>query len=113
MKILLTCLALLWPLAAAAQFLEAPKSVSDCERIKNDLAYNQCLASFGPKRGERGAGGATIGEDDDAPVTRPKRGGRSSLRTRGGRQAAAFDVMSGTRGRARSTPGATPRNARR
>lgn len=26
----------------------APRSVSECERLKNDLAYNQCLASFGP-----------------------------------------------------------------
>ncbi|MGU3361012.1 hypothetical protein ACLBWX_11815 [Methylobacterium sp. M6A4_1b] len=26
----------------------APRSVSDCERLKNDLAYNQCLAMFGP-----------------------------------------------------------------
>jgi hypothetical protein len=30
-----------------------PASVSDCERIQNALAYNECLASFGPKVGER------------------------------------------------------------
>ena len=72
--------------------------MSDCERIKSDLAYNQCLASFGPKRGERGAGGATVGEDEDGPAaTRSQRGGRSARRARGGRQAAAFDVMSGKR----------------
>ena len=31
-----------------AQAQGAPRSVSDCERLKNDLAYNQCLALFGP-----------------------------------------------------------------
>lgn len=25
-----------------------PRSVGECERLKNDLAYNQCLAMFGP-----------------------------------------------------------------
>lgn len=40
----------LLPFAALAQ---TPASVSDCERIQNALAYNECLASFGPKVGER------------------------------------------------------------
>lgn len=31
---------------AAAQ--GAPRAVSECERLKNDLAYNQCLSMFGP-----------------------------------------------------------------
>ena len=34
------------PGAALAQ--GAPRSVGDCERIKGDLAYNQCLSLFGP-----------------------------------------------------------------
>jgi len=25
-----------------------PRSIGECERLKNDLAYNQCLAMFGP-----------------------------------------------------------------
>jgi hypothetical protein len=105
MKSLLTCLMLLCPLAAAAQSPEAPRSASDCERIKGDLAYNQCLASFGPKRGERGVGGATVGEDDDGPaVTRSQPAPRPTTRTRGGRQAAAFDVVGGRRGRSAPTP---------
>jgi hypothetical protein len=97
MKYLLTCLLLLCPLAAAAQSPGAPKSVSDCERIKSDLAYNQCLASFGPKRGERGGGAAP--DDDDGPaVRRSGRDRRSGLSARSGRQTAAFDVVSGRRG---------------
>ena len=101
MKYLLICLLSLYPLAAAAQSPGAPKSVSDCEKIKGDLAYNQCLASFGPKVGERVAGGAA--EVDDGPaVRRSGRGGRSARRSRGGRQAASFDVVSGRRGAART-----------
>ena len=103
MKHLLTCLLLLCPLAATAQSPEAPRSVSDCERIKSDLAYNQCLASFGPKRGERTVGGAAGDEGDDRrAVRRSGRGGRSARRSRGGRQAAAFDVVSGRRGATRA-----------
>jgi hypothetical protein len=93
MKHLLTCLLVMCPLAAAAQAPEAPRSVSDCERIKNDMAYNQCLASFGPKRGERAAGGGAE-EDDGSVLRRSDRGGRGTRRSRGGRQAAAFDVVS-------------------
>lgn len=49
MRHLLIGALLLGPSAAAAQ----PAAPSDCEGIRNDLAYNRCLASFGPKRGER------------------------------------------------------------
>jgi hypothetical protein len=38
--------ALLAPLPALAQ--GTPRSIGECERLKNDLAYNQCLAMFGP-----------------------------------------------------------------
>ena len=109
MKHLLTCLLLLCPLAAAAQSQETPRSESDCERIKSDLAYDQCLASFGPKRGERGAGGAVVGEDDEGPaVTRSEPGGRAVRRARGGRQAATFDVVSGRRGATRAPGRSAP-----
>jgi hypothetical protein len=85
MRYLISSLLVLCPLAAFAQSPDAAKSVADCEGIKNDLVYNQCLASFGPKHGERRAGGGDGG--DGAP-----RRGRA---TRSGRQAATFDVMSG------------------
>jgi hypothetical protein len=105
MKYLLTCLLLLCPLAAAAQSQDAPKSVSDCERIKIDMAYNQCLASFGPKRGERAT--RAVADEDDAPAVGRSGSGRSVRHSRGGRQAAAFDVVSGRRGAARPTVRAT------
>ena len=91
MKYLLACLLLLCPLAAAAQSSSPPGSLSDCERLKNDLAYNQCLASFGPKRGERPVREAD--EDEPRAVQGSERRGRTT--TRGGRQAASFDVVSG------------------
>jgi hypothetical protein len=89
MKYLISSLLVLCPLAAVAQSPGAAKSVADCENIKNDLVYNQCLASFGPKQGERGAGAA----DDDGEGVRPsRRGGKAA---RDGRQAATFNVVSG------------------
>ncbi len=42
-------------LALATAAAAAPRSIDDCEAIKEPLAYNACLASFGPKRGERSA----------------------------------------------------------
>lgn len=32
----------------------APRSIADCETIQEADAYNRCLASFGPMRGQRG-----------------------------------------------------------
>ncbi len=104
MRFLATCLLLVCPLAAAAQ-PTAPASLSECERIKNDLAYNQCLASFGPKRGERPAREAAD-EESDGPVAGTP-GRRAPVVRRGGRQAAAFDVVSGR------SDGASPASASR
>jgi len=33
----------------------APRSIADCEKIQDADAYNRCLASFGPTRGQHGA----------------------------------------------------------
>ena len=40
--------ALLFAAPAAAE----PRSIDDCEKIKEPEAYNLCLASFGPTRGQ-------------------------------------------------------------
>ncbi len=84
----------LFPFAAFAQ--TAPQSVSDCERIQNALAYNECLASFGPRVGERrpriAAGG---GEYQGRATRRRGRGGRAMVRGRGGRQSAVFEIRRG------------------
>lgn len=86
----------------------APRSVGECERLKNDLAFNQCLAMFGPAA-KNVAGGYAAGEtppvpalpataaapqaDEPAEVTRGGRRGR--YRVRHGRQSAVFTAGSG------------------
>jgi hypothetical protein len=97
MKYLLTCAVLLAPLTAAAQVPQAARSAADCERLRDDLAYNQCLASFGPRRGERSAPGMGAA-DENGEALAGARGAGSVRRTRNGRKAAAFDVVSGRDG---------------
>ncbi len=96
------------PVAASAQ---PARSIADCERIKNDLAYNQCLASFGPpaqagaarsKGGETDAGDqAAEPEPQSSGSSRRERAlearqaGTASIRRRGGRQSMSFDVVGG------------------
>lgn len=46
LQFLATFIVLLAPVPALAQ--GTPRSIGECERLKNDLAYNQCLAMFGP-----------------------------------------------------------------
>jgi len=41
---------------AAASAQAAPKNIDDCEKIKEPMAYNECLASFGPAVGHVGSG---------------------------------------------------------
>ncbi|MGU3538368.1 hypothetical protein [Methylobacterium sp. A54F] len=60
----LVLLLVLAPAAAAAE--AAPRSMAECERLKNDLAYNQCLAMFGPAAKNIAGGGA-----DGAPMAAP------------------------------------------
>jgi hypothetical protein len=96
MKHLVLAALLAFPFAAAAQ--PAPKSIADCEKIKGDLAYNQCLANFGPKMGERRSRGAAaaapVDDGDESVVTRGRRG-RSGYARRGGRQRAVFEIGRG------------------
>ncbi|AWN42492.1 hypothetical protein [Methylobacterium durans] len=85
------------PLAAQ----ETPRSIGDCERLKNDLAYNQCLSIFGPaaKNIAGGDGAASsappvtaaaipMAEDPTPEVGRGRRG--RSRYGRRGRQVAVF-----------------------
>ncbi|GJD97421.1 hypothetical protein [Methylobacterium iners] len=101
---------LILPSLAGAQ--GTPRSASECERLKNDLAYNQCLAMFGPSaRGMVGdgnsvaAGTAAVAAIPPSsatgiPVTEEpvldtgRQRGRRGRYTRGGRQTASFDVGS-------------------
>ncbi|GJD57610.1 hypothetical protein [Methylobacterium dankookense] len=116
-------------LAAALPALAqgTPRSINDCERLKNDLAYNQCLSMFGPAA-RNVAGGYAAGElpttpavpanaqanlqaealantplaipQAEEPAVETRRGRRRYGRH--GRQAAVFTVGSGeSRGRRR------------
>ena len=106
MKYLVALVFLAWPLAAGAQ----PRSMADCEKVKGDLAYNQCLASFGPPARSGGGGGGAGAKGGAGAVeipeeTQPQRGGatrrgrydrrqaESFGRRRGGRQSASFDIV--------------------
>ncbi|GJE15391.1 hypothetical protein [Methylobacterium marchantiae] len=101
-------------LVVSASAQGAPRSMSECERLKNDLAYNQCLAMFGPAAknvggGEGGGGSASSVAtalaaippgntealpiaDDPAPEARKGQRGRRGRYTRHGRQSASFTV---------------------
>jgi hypothetical protein len=101
MKYLALFALLLFPAVALAQ--PAPRSIADCEKIKGDLAYNQCLSMFGPKVGERRSRGVAPADDDDEPVVRRAQRGRAGYARRGGRQRAVFEI-----GRGRSSLRVSP-----
>ena len=92
----------LLPFTAVAQ-TPAPRSIADCERIQNALAYNECLASFGPRVGERRARAVVTEPDGEERQVRRSRRGRSIARGRRGRQAASFEIRSGRGSEARKT----------
>lgn len=104
---------LLFPVLAGAQ--GGPRSVSECERLKNDLAYNQCLSMFGPAAKNVAAGGEGAAVSTGTAVAPPPamaaipsvnepepevRRGRRSRRGsygRSGRRSASFTVGSQSR----------------
>ncbi|WP_051134420.1 hypothetical protein [Methylocystis sp. ATCC 49242] len=71
----------------------APRTIDDCEAIKEADAYNLCLASFGPTRGQRGKtypGVASEGQTGKRKAASAHRGGGFGYRSavsygRGGR----------------------------
>ncbi len=69
----------------------APRSIADCEAIKEADAYNRCLASFGPMRGQRGktypgvASEGRRGKGAGAYRAAPRYGGAQLSYGRGGR----------------------------
>lgn len=98
-------------LAPAALAQGTPRSVSECERLKNDLAYNQCLAMFGPAaKNVTGGDGVATGSPVTVPPPEPSaiagmpaleepvvdermpRGRQGRYTRSGGRQSASFDV---------------------
>lgn len=96
------------PTVALAQ--GKPGSIDDCEQIKEPLAYNACLASFGPARNGQGPKVTEVPPDADRKVVKPAiRRGKVS-RGRGGRARAEFSVGGK---RSVAAPRKTPRAQRR
>jgi hypothetical protein len=74
---------------AASGVGAAPRSISDCEKIEAPLAYNACLADFGPARG-RHTGARAYGAASEGGQGL-RRHGRSLLeRGAGGRRHMEF-----------------------
>lgn len=83
--------------ALAAPALAAPRSIADCEKIQEADAYNRCLASFGPTRGQHGATypgvaseGGHSGSGRSAYRLAPHDGGARLSYGRGGRMRMEF-----------------------
>ena len=101
LKHLAALVVLVAPFPALAQ--GTPRSIGECERLKNDLAYNQCLAMFGPAAKNVAGGYASadaaaapalaeaLPQAEDAVENTPSRKGRYRSR-RGGRQYASFST---------------------
>lgn len=80
-------------LLLAAPALAAPRSIADCEAIKDADAYNRCLASFGPMRGQSSA---------SYPGVAPQGGKSKSIAPRrGSGPPAGAQVTRGSGGRVR------------
>jgi hypothetical protein len=90
----LAALGLAMPGAAQA------RSPEDCEKLTNWHAYNTCLASFGPRRGQRVTSGQPQAADPEQRGRRSASGraaarptpGLSVQRISGGRVRATLDV---------------------
>lgn len=68
--------------------LAGPRSIADCEAIQAPDAYNQCLAAFGPTRGQRGKtypGMASSGAARDAGRSHARQAPRFGSRLSYGR----------------------------
>lgn len=95
----LICAALLLGAAAPA----TARSLDDCEKIKDWHAYNTCLASFGPRRGQRNVTNQPQAEGPEGRVYGGRKFGQRSAARRGpaglvvqraanGRVRASFDL---------------------
>ena len=103
MKYLIALLLSAWPLAVSAQTpsAPAPRSIQDCEAIKVDMAYNQCLAAFGPAAHTR-PGKLEAGQDPEVatPVNTRGYGRLAKRKGRGiskGRKRASIGMKSSRR----------------
>jgi hypothetical protein len=78
-------IALSIPLSAKA----SPRSINDCEKIKEAEAYNLCLASFGPVRGQHNKTYPGVASDGAASTDPTRSSPPSSRRGASGRRTTA------------------------
>jgi len=123
-RLVLPSLVALVAATACALAQGTPRSVGECERLKNDLAYNQCLAMFGPPaRNVAGGDGlpsappvpgdpvlsaaaaaaatesaraAGLPIVEEPELAEPGRRGRRGRRAHSGRQSAVFAIATGS-----------------
>lgn len=77
------------------------RSLDDCEKIKDWHAYNTCLASFGPRRGQRTVTGQPQADGPEGRVY--GRGAKQAERRAAGRAVPGLSVQRVAGGRVRAT----------
>lgn len=67
----------------------APRSIDDCEKIKEPEAYNLCLASFGPTRGDHNKTYPGVASEGDKAIDKSETATPANTAEpgKGGRQA--------------------------
>lgn len=98
-------LALLLGLILAAPASAAPRTIDDCEAIKDANAYNLCLASFGPTRGQHGATYPGVASEGEKGGGGASGGKRATGRHGWSRPSGASMSRAGGRVRMEFTPG--------
>ena len=86
---------------AAASARAAPKNIDDCEKIKEPMAYNECLASFGPAVGHVGSGQSYAPASEGEPRAAVGKGRRARAHHASARRGAGGMAMHGASGRMR------------
>jgi hypothetical protein len=87
----------------AAPAAAGPRTIDDCEAIKEASAYNLCLASFGPVRGQHGATYPSMASEGEKGGGTSRAAASARLAPRGYRAAASR--TRGGRVRMEFTPG--------
>lgn len=94
-------IAVVGALLAGASAQAAPKNIDDCEKIKEPMAYNECLASFGPAVGHVGSGQSYAPASEGEPRAAVGKGRRASAYHAPARRGAGGMAMHGANGRVR------------
>ncbi len=93
-------IAVVGALLAGAGAQAAPKNIDDCEKIKEPMPYNECLASFGPAVGHVGAG-QSYGPASEGEPRALGKGRKAGAYHAAARRGAGGMAMRGVNGRMR------------